>query len=362
MMLCNFAKMGAKLALVGALLLPGCASGSNTRVQPEDAGQRAEDAAMDGSAQGEDAGTADSGPAADAGCVHNDQCPGELPVCNDANGECENFAPAQCSACGPDGGCEGDAVCYDDPASGTRYCAMPCVRALRCPDGYKCIDGPSARRLCVPEDNMCEGSPCEFVSCDEGLVCIDGLDGTQCVQCEKDADCTGGTTCDPATNTCVGCTEDSDCEGGRCDPDTNECVQCLGDEDCPTGRCNPETSNCVQCLEDADCSGNKGVCRPSSNSCVACLEDDDCAGDDVCNPDSLTCVECVDDGDCSGELRCSQDQCVETSECDSDAECPSGVCNALTGTCDCEPFEGQCKPAEVCCLGIPITCELPRDC
>jgi Cys-rich repeat protein len=310
---------------------------------------------------GTDSGTgAGGGPDADVGCVQDSDCQdGELAVCNGRNGECSYFDDILCEPCTGDGECPGNGFCYEDNAQQIRYCAAPCVRAVECPEGFKCIDGPSARRLCVPDSEQCTGfgSECDFRVCDDTLICDPDTGG--CVQCKGDGDCATGACNDE--NRCVGCAGDDDCPGGRCDTEINECVQCLTDPDCGGGRCNPDTSRCVQCLGDGDCSN--GRCRQESLSCVECLEDSDCPGE-RCNSGNR-CVECLENSDCGQDQACSGEQCVDLSVCDSDDDCLE-TCNLDRGRCECLPILGLgCGPAEVCCTIFTEdtnVCLVPEEC
>lgn len=131
--------------------------------------------------------------------------------------------------------CEEDLGCFSDPECvATEYCNL-------------------AEHVCRPRcDAGNEAQLCAF-----GEHCANG----RCVQCEADADCKPGLTCDVAAGKCEGqhlCFNDRDCPVPLiCNGSTHECTvkppPCLQDADCPAAqRCVVLTGQCVPatCLAD----------------------------------------------------------------------------------------------------------------
>ena len=167
-------------------------------------------------------------------------------------------------------------------------------------------------------------------------------DPAQCQQCNRqfvnlagNNGCPGSYYCNDAA-LCAPCDTALFC-GPSCSPcgaaspfclnlnGENQCVECRDDDDCRPGyQCEPETNTCTECVVDADCERGE-ICQ--DQTCVTCASSDACAGNSCnCCPNGqngqpMQCVA-VDEG--------GPPVCVE---CTTDADCPDGVCDALTGHC-----------------------------
>jgi Cys-rich repeat protein len=116
----------------------------------------------------------------------------------------------------------------------------------------------------------------------------------QLVQCNVDANCAAGQTCDVASHTCVAkpqCASNSDCSGGQVCV-SGQCVACTSNAQCGNGLiCENGACATPQCTSNAQCGAH--VCV--NNSCVPCSSDAQCSSGKECKQGS--CVA-TDDGDC----------------------------------------------------------------
>lgn len=179
------------------------------------------------------------------------------------------------------------------------------------------------------------GADCE-PTCDQGRVCDSAR--SECVDCVsgQEAACRNlGLVCLASGTECVQCNDDADCLSGAC-RDDRTCAPCADDDDCGQGSCLER--QCVECLEDNQC--DAGVCR--DGVCVECApgRDDACSGATAyCDGARSTCVECLDSSHCdAGTPVCRQGACVA---CSTDAECAtrperpacvSGACEVCSDT------------------------------
>lgn len=187
-------------------------------------------------------------------------------------------------------------------------------------------------------------------------------DFNQCQQCERQfADQAGNHGCVPgyycnAAALCAPCDTDIFC-GPTCSPcqgetpfciNTNEqaeCGACRDDFDCKVGyQCDPVTHTCHECNEDTDCvKGDMCV----DHACVPCDTQNACAGNS-CN--------CCPTGLNGKQMQCSPvdsngpSVCVE---CTQNAECQSGICDALNGHC-VDELKPNASPT--CCGDNCVAC------
>ncbi len=192
-----------------------------------------------------------------------------------------------------------------------------------------------------------------------GLTCYpDGKGGGQCSRgCASDADCSGGTRCNPVQGTllctlprwCDACDSDADCSSAaptcRKDRDasgnlgpgycTMPCI--VGDKSCPAG------SSCSK--EPSSVSIKTFTCRPDN---------------DTCTGDGSQCSPCKTQADCSPGHDCIQPSADSerfcAMRCES-ASCGEGfLCTKLGGTSVCYANVGG-KPMPTCTAGRKNYCD-----
>ena len=192
-----------------------------------------------------------------------------------------------------------------------------------------------------------------------GLTCYpDGAGSGQCSRgCASDADCSGGTRCNPVQGTllctlprwCDSCTTDADCSTAAptCRRDlgadgtfgpgycTMPCI--VGDKSCPAG------SSCSK--EPASSSIKMFTCRPDN---------------DTCTGDGSQCSPCKTQADCSPGHDCVQpsgdSERFCALRCES-ASCGDGyMCTKLGGTSVCYANVGG-KPTPTCTAGRKNYCD-----
>ncbi len=317
-----------------------------------------------------------------------------------------------------------DATCQVIPCSRSSACPMgaACVRgscaAAECLDDVDCVDsscfeGECVRGLCdlteqCEADEVCRGVPplCQQPpdicvrdnECPLDLVCR--ISTGECeAGCSDDTSCgerayCDGRICRPLCASNAECSALEACSEGRCSPRSS----CSGAADCPDGSPNrdPVTCQCFECRDDPDCAeargeacvGNSCVYCPTRATesatcdalglvfdrgcCLGCLEDADCDTTigEAC--EAGRCLDpirqtCLTDVDCPPGLLCDGDRCVadtSTSECDTQADCPSrracyedGVCREASDICDpgC-PSPGRCVASPGDSIGSCIGC------
>ena len=211
-----------------------------------------------------------------------------------------------------------------------------------------------------------------------GGITSDRCPDTECVECDSDADCDGGTYCDdvdgesvcvltecePNSSVCDGSSvvrcnargsgydEPQACDTGICSG--GECV-CEGEADCNPGE---------QCV-DGSCACDSGVYCGTSGTC--CEEGEACASTDICDEDGSCetvsfCQEVCQGTVCGaeGELCCegSTPICGPTGQCAPDCSDHGDLCG--------DDFSGCCPTGDVCIFGecrTPgETCDDFRDC
>jgi cysteine-rich repeat protein len=297
----------------------------------------------------------------DGNTAGGDGCKGS---CRVEDGFFCSRAPSVCvNTCG-NGALDGDEACDDangDSGDGCNACAEE-------PD-FRCTDEPS---VCT-RVNDCEPEPC-----DNGGVCVDGVNSFSC-------ECSGTGFTGPT------CTDDTD----DCNPDPCEnggaCIEVGGDYLCQcdgTGfegtRCQTNVDDCSPdpCLHGGVCSdlvnGYACDCTGTGYYGTTCeLDASDCSPDPcqnggVCMEDSgtVTC-DCTgtgyDGSSCQNEIDdCSPNPCLHGGSCAdgvNDFTCDCSLTGFVGDTCetnvnDCSP--NPCQNGGLCSDGIntyTCTCE-----
>lgn len=215
------------------------------------------------------------------------------------------------------------------------------------------------------------GESCSYTNdCESNLACVNSI----CIQDEYPVS--------PTAKTCIAieCRETSDCCGEFSDQTCPyECAQnrcniqgfdvpsetCENDRDCVLAFCVDEI--CRDCRTTVDCYGGK-VC--SDNNCVdPCNDNSDCPNFYNCSENG----ECVYDGcerdsDCPIFSACEQNMCVHKG-CQSDRECllftglPSTVCIDAQCVEPCETNR-ECPDLNICVDNkcTFIGCETDTEC
>lgn len=178
--------------------------------------------------------------------------------------------------------------------SSTAYCSQACQAQTDCPDGYLCLPGGAAGKLCQAR----------------------GAGGV----CGVDDDCPAGLRCDSAPGRCFvpvtrsacgSCTSDKQCgESGTCHSEGSErfcSTPCGAADACPSG---------FTCKADADAAGAKrclpsnGSCRGGRPLCAPCAGDLECGKPgDLCvrnliSDESFCAVHCATTADCPKNFSC----------------------------------------------------------
>lgn len=170
-----------------------------------------------------------------APCERSDECPAELPWC-------------------------------DQEAAGT---CRPCQVNAECagrPEGTVCDTAAGRCVLCLRDTD-----------CDAPLTCT--IETNQCTGCQSNAECTSPTAsqCNVGTELCESCTSDAGCVGIDGLPACNSgtCSECTvqNETECGAMACNPATNTCSE------------IMRGSAGVCGACTADSEC-GDDMGNESS----------------------------------------------------------------------------
>ena len=229
----------------------------------------------------------------------------------------------------------------------------PCPSGRDCEDDDDCKSGVCVDGMCVPPacddevqngdetDVDCGGGTCP--GCDDGEMCMEGMDCMSGVCDPIDLTCTPPTCEDGVQN---GDETDVDCGGGTC-PGCDDGEMCMEGMDCLSGVCDPIDLTCTPpaCDDgvmngdetDVDCGG--GTC-PGCDDGEMCLEGPDCMSM-VCDPIDLTCTPpACDDGlqngdetdeDCGGMCGAT---CEPGEMCLDGGDCLSAGCDPGTLTCN----------------------------
>ncbi len=226
-----------------------------------------------------------------------------------------------------------------------------------CPSSVSCgfNEDPTCGATCNTNGlgcGICTGAtPCNTPNC---FSCSFGTPGV----CQYK--CGGGTPyCDGASN-CVECLNDGHCGGdiccsyscrAPCNASSNNCEECHGPCSSPVNRCSggKVCDGSGGCVDPPPPPPPPPVCTPNP-----CPTGQTCCPDNQCRTNCCS-VACDDDGDCNagktcqdaGQCSASCVTCVGGVGCNSDADCPGGVCQGA----------GNCGSS--CC---PVTCNSNSDC
>lgn len=237
------------------------------------------------------------------------------------------------SSCDPD-----DPACEPSDCSDVGECIALdplCASDADCAEGQLCAHNDCAE-ACDPADAEC------VADCSGG-ICVDIVEPPP--SCEVDSDCEGGDVCivvevdcgggsapcDPTTGECPDTPPETDCGSGSvgyCGP--AYLGECEADADCGPGfTCEAESASTCACSGPDD--GSEPVCE--------CDEPTE-TGPGVC---VLELVPCSTDEDCSNDFVCFPAPSVGTPE-------PETDCGGSNPETDCgnaaEPVSGYCAPAD----------------
>lgn len=295
-------------------------------------------------------------------CKNDEKCEEYASVCN--SGYCENgfcqFEHEDGDTCEDGDACTTGDYCFGGECNAGEQMDCP----GECQDGV-CQDLCQVDADCVPSDDPCENTTCDFNNklgvnvCNnwyvgEAKFCdLPNGDQGKCYNFEcVEYECSSSDHCDDGD----ACTQDL-CTAGQCvhEPQACECqtnYECndfnpCTDDICLMGSCqNPANPGAVgnACAAMAVCQDN-GVCAP-----VECIADSDCVENDDCL--SNACVE----NQCVYTDICGDPECDTDSECDDGDECTTDTCSD-DGTCS---YEDECFYGD---FGFKsLTCDSDADC
>lgn len=167
-------------------------------------------------------GTAGSGGGSSTTC-------GSLSECS-ADTHC---ADGECVQCADDDDCAAYGLARCEPA---RHRCVACLVTTDCPDGFACDSLANRCLQTCADDKSC---PEDAHGCDERRKV--------CYECDEDRECatsTRGHLCASDGSGCVQCRKDADCSEQYCDQLSGRCVECRDGGDCPSRICNPVTFGC----------------------------------------------------------------------------------------------------------------------
>jgi Dickkopf N-terminal cysteine-rich region len=291
-------------------------------------------------------------------------------------------------ACYVDSDCDTGYFCLHYGSSGGQgICRIQFnQRNTTCTDYSNCTMG----QICDKKQGICKDTRCPpgCSNCDENGSCLDFCNPD--FPCPSGFDCKGrvctqppckGPKCDE--NGPVKCKLDSHCPGSqKCDTEQSLCIRpppCVRDYHCKKG------FHCIKkqceyppsCWRNSDCDKNEICivmgsrricvrCDKDNPACQTCNDDQDCAWDESCvavskNPPLFYCQrriqrECWFNSHCQYNERCDiyTRRCVAISWCQSDSECPRGICDRVSHVCVEQPsacpsfFELEAKPNPQC--------------
>ena len=241
--------------------------------------------------------------------------------------------------------CNGDIDCPNGLVCANNKCRPMCTN---CVDGEKCIA------------NACFQTCSSDINCPAGEVCINHV----CITgCRSNADCTLNQICANTLCSCipgfeyiagVGCVDIDECLTQPCHP-TAVCENVPGSYrcSCREGEIGDGWTGCQNPGEcprgDIDCPSN-AACRRNQDGLSKCVN---LCSYQPCGPNSLCSVidhkiecKCPEVGLYSGDafnhqLGCQKVECLHDSDCPSDRQCLSFVCENACDQVDCGPH-GSC--------------------
>lgn len=195
-------------------------------------------------------------------------------------------------------GCLINSDCSSPLVCAFRRCHTQCTETRDCPSGQRCVLAEAPTRVCqLPDEEHCAYSS----ECPSNEVC--GIDGRCRNQCATDRDCVPEQVCVTGTCADVGeltdggltalstgngpatgqpCSFDSECPDHQVCRDNACLVECNADADCPSGAsCDVDTHRCAGAVP----------CVPGAQ--LACACPDGGVGAQVCNPDGQSLGPCI---------------------------------------------------------------------
>lgn len=142
-------------------------------------------------------------------------------------------ADGQCVQCAGDSDCAAYGLARCEPM---RHRCVACLTTADCQDGFACDSLANRCLQTCADDKSC---PADAHGCDERRKV--------CYECDEDRECATsplGHLCASDGSGCVQCRKDADCSDRYCDSLSGRCVECRDGGDCPAKICNPVTFGC----------------------------------------------------------------------------------------------------------------------
>ena len=296
-------------------------------------------------------------------CTLGDGCKGGVCATSGVN-PCSDAEPCTGDACDAQTG-----LCSHKATTACERAA--CLQSSDCAQGLRCDATVNSCVACTHSSHCGPNQACQ------GGLCVAGTACESFVPCKPK-----GMVCSAATGSCVECLQNGDCgtgkvcQGQRC----AAAVPCQTDQDCPAV-CNLTLKVCADCNADGDCPGGAcgadHMCRPGHATVAQCSGDNlfaPLAGKQAYQPTICTDSNLCTDGGCALPAGCTQtfnsapcddgavcttgDACKggacaagKGNKCDDGKPCSLDVCEADTGTCSHEPYEGPCSDGNACTVG-----------
>ncbi len=282
------------------------------------------------------------------------------------------------------------ALCIAYGGANGNFCGVPCVGNEDCPGGYSCgsassVEGSTGKQCLRTADAQ------GVVQCTCDVRANSLQLATKCMAAAVKGTCPGVRTCgasgltvcnanQAAAEICDGL--DNDCNGltdeGLCD-DKNPCT----DDTCDpaaAGACG-NVPNALPCSDGNACTDQdvcaKGKCAGIASNCDdnnVCTNDT-CATDSGCAHSFADNAGCDDGNACSQGDLCQSGSCVsgKAKDCEDNNACTIDLCDAVTGTCQHKPQDGQpcndgnsCTDPDACagdtCKGTVKNCDDGNPC
>lgn len=170
------------------------------------------------------------------------------------------------AAGGGSGGSGGASACGAGP---------PCPAGLRCVTG-ECHECAEDADCSTPGLGRCDALRHRCVECVDKADCASDFAcdelANRCLRiCSEQLKCPATAHgCDEARGVCYECDGDHECSdsplGPFCAADGSGCVTCKSDEDCSGQRCDQLRGKCVDCRDGRDCTSR--LCDPESHACL----------------------------------------------------------------------------------------------